>query len=176
MPESICITLQRYRTAAYFNKNTRHIHGQQLLCMTVCVCVCAYIFVFAHNLNQYAQEGGIKASNRLQTAEASSGRRAPNVLSAPQSFQSVQQTTLSTFVSPLPQDMIPLLSLPTEDHQSVASPCCPTFIIFRVFFFLPIRAFKSDLCSPGKRTAAGNKDHQPITDFSEWSRLCVPHS
>lgn len=70
----------------------------------ICVCVsvfpaCVHILVLAHNLNQYTQEGGIKATNQLQAAEAASRPHAPNVLSTAQSFQSVQQTTLSTFVS-----------------------------------------------------------------------------
>lgn len=67
----------------------------------VCVCLpaSAHFLVFAHHLNQYTQEGDIKAAKQLQAAEAGSGPHAPSFLSTPQSFQSVQQTTLSTFVS-----------------------------------------------------------------------------
>lgn len=116
-------------------------------CIFVCLCLptCLHICVFAYNLNQYTQEGRIKAANQLQAAEAASRPCAPNVLSTPQSFQSVQKSTLSTFVSFSPRTRCLL----TGDHQSEASPCCLSFIL-SVLFCLPMRAFKHDLCALGK--------------------------
>lgn len=120
------------------------------VCGCLCLPVCVHIPVFAHNLNQYTQEGGIKATNQLQAAEAASRPRAPNVLSTPQSFQSVQQTTLSTFVSFSPRTRF-LFSVCLLDTINLKLlPVAPLSSLQFFIFFLPMRAFKPDLCTLAK--------------------------
>lgn len=62
-----------------------------------------------------------------------------------------KNTTLSTFFFflRLPQDMVPLLFLLTWRPSICSFSPLPFFHHFR-FFFLPMRAFKADLCSPWK--------------------------
>lgn len=146
------------------------------ICMCLCLPVCVHILVLVHNLNQYTQEGGIKANNQLQAPEAASRPRAPNVLSTPQSFQSVQQTTLSTFVSfsPRTRFLFSVCLLETINLWLLPVALLSSFQFFFVFFY------QWELSSLTfvhlERTAVGNKGRQPITDRSEWLWVCESHS
>lgn len=118
------------------------------VCVCVCLClpVCVHILVFAHNLNQYTQEGGTKATKQLQAAEAANRPCAPNVLSTPQSFQSVQQTTLSTFVSfsPRTQFLFSVCLLETINLWLLPAAHLSSFQFFGVFFFFfPNESFQA---------------------------------
>ena len=150
------------------------------VCVCVCLClpVCVHILVFAHNLNQYTQEGGTKATKQLQAAEAANRPCAPNVLSTPQSFQSVQQTTLSTFVSfsPRTQFLFSVCLLETINLWLLPAAHLSSFQFFGVFFFFSQWELSSLTFVRLERTAAGNKDRQPITDHSEWPWACEPRS
>lgn len=128
----------------------------------ICVCLfcqhaCMHILVFAHNLNQYVQEGGIKATNQLQEGWwADVAERKPYVLKCSvnstvffnQCNKHLFQTLVSFSHPPGTRFLFSVCLL--GDHQSEAFfPRCPSFIILG-FFCLPMRAFRLDLCALGK--------------------------
>ena len=145
-------------------------------CIFVCLCLptCLHICVFAHHLNQYTQEGRIKAANQLQAAEAASRPCAPNVLSTPQSFQSVQKSTLSTFVSFSPRTRFLFSACLLETIN--LKPLPVAFLSSFQFFFVFRWKLSSMTFVPLEKTAAGNKDQQPIRARAEWPWVCEPHS
>lgn len=121
----------------------------------------AYFCVFAHDLNQYTQEGGIKATNQLQAAEAAKGLVHQMFCQLPNPFNQCNKQLFQHLSLSLPQDAIPLFCRRTGDHQSAASPRCLSFIIPLFFFSLPMRAFKPDPCALaedrcGKQRASTN--------------------
>lgn len=119
--------------------------------MSACPCFpgCVHILVFAHNLNQYTQEGGIKAANQLQKAEKQQGGLVHQMFCQLHSPFNQCNKQLFQHLSLSPPGHDSSSPLRTGVHQSVASPCCPSFII-SAFFPLPMRAFKPDLFCPWK--------------------------
>lgn len=139
-----------------------------------CVCLCVHILVFAHNLNQYTQEGGIKATCRRQKLQKQTSCTQCSVNST---ILSISATNNSFNVCLfLPQDTIPLFSvclLETINLQLLPVALLSSFQFF--FFFFQWELSSLTFVRSGW-TAAGNKDRRPITDLSEWPWVCEPHS
>lgn len=130
--------------------------GPELLCISVRVCVsqraCIYLCLWIIWINTHRKE--LFMRRPVAGAEAASGTCAPNVPLNPPSFPSAQQTNLSTSISSPP---------PGHDASSLSTYCRLSICSFSqmsVFhhsnFFLPVRAFKLDLCALW-RIAAGKQ-------------------
>lgn len=120
MPKSIPVPPQRYRAAAFFNKNKRQVRGEELLR----VCTHAYDPARASPPIDANRKEPLRDANQSRAAARSRLRVPSNP--PPTSAAASLLETINLWLFPV----APLSSGPV--------------------FFLPTRAFKRDLCAAGK--------------------------
>lgn len=129
-----------------------------------CVCLCVHILVFAHNLNQYTQEGGIKATCRRQKLQKQTSCTQCSVNST---ILSISATNNSFNVCLfLPQDTIPLFSVCLLETINLQLLPVALLSSFQFFFFSSNESFQAwPLCA--------RDGPLRVTKTVDQSRICL---